>query len=58
MNHIDARLSSFRVTLYKYDIPKVFIHAFWPPGIECKMWREQSVSDNNEGGNLDYIQDY
>ena len=60
-NHEDARCASFKVTIYKHDIHKVFSRDFWPQRIECKMWREPKSRDNEDGGsfgNFDYSLDY
>ena len=57
-NHENGRFASFKVTIYNYDIHKVFSRDFWPLGIERKMWREPNVRDNEDGGNFDYSQDY
>ena len=49
-SHDQSKFSSFKVSISKLDLDKVFDDLFWPSGVHCKMWwnREKMSMDMND----------
>ena len=46
-SHPMSKFSSFKITIYKPDLDKVFDENFWPDGVYCKIWyRKMDQNDN------------
>ena len=50
-SHPSSKFSSYKISIPKTDLHKVYDEIFWPYGIYCKRWYnkvEQNVDDNSD----------
>ena len=46
-SHQMSKFSSYKISIYKTDLDKVFDENFWPNGVYCKIWWERPGQNNN-----------
>lgn len=42
VSHVDAKFSSFKISISKNDLAKVLQDSFWPQGVQCQPWHEHT----------------
>ncbi len=42
VSHQNAKFSSFKISISKSDLSKVLQDSFWPQGVQCQPWRENT----------------
>ncbi len=42
VSHVNAKSSSFRISISKNYLAKVLQDSFWPQGVQCQPWREHT----------------
>lgn len=45
VSHVEARFSSYKITISVADRDSVFNESFWPAGVKCQWWREKIQRD-------------
>ena len=57
-SHQISKFSSYKITIPKPDLHKVFDENFWPNGIYCRMWYNRTVQNDDDNTDNDNDSSY